>query len=205
MPKMKKIILIVAAYLTSVAHADSAVLTNFLANAKTIKANFSQTIVTGKKSRTTLGTMEISRPNKFRWEYTQDQQLIVSDAKQIYLYDKPLQQVTIRQLGKSIDKSPAAVLAGANDLQSAYKVSDVATKAAGLNWVRIDPKIKNDNNGFQVVLMGFDKQGKLSQMQFTDSFGNKTSISFSNLQTGVAIPASDYTFTPPAGVDVLQE
>lgn len=202
---MKKIIVIAAVYLSNLAYADSAVLTNFLANAKTIKANFSQTIVTGKKSRTTVGTMEISRPNKFRWEYTQDQQLIVSDAKQIYLYDKPLQQVTVRQLGSSIDKSPAAVLAGANDLQSGYKVSDSTLKTAGLNWVKIEPKSKNDNNGFQVVLMGFDKQGKLSQMQFTDSFGNKTSISFSNLQTGVVIPASEYVFTPPAGVDVLQE
>ncbi len=202
---MKKIIVIAAVYLSNLAYADSAVLTNFLANAKTIKANFSQTIVTGKKSRTTVGTMEISRPNKFRWEYTQDQQLIVSDAKQIYLYDKPLQQVTVRQLGSSIDKSPAAVLAGANDLQSGYKVSDSTLKTAGLNWVKIEPKSKNDNNGFQVVLMGFDKQGMLSQMQFTDSFGNKTSISFSNLQTGITIPASEYVFTPPAGVDVLQE
>ena len=202
---MKKIIIIAAVYLSNLAYADSEVLTNFLANAKTIKANFSQTIVTGKKSRTTVGTMEISRPNKFRWEYTQDQQLIVSDSKQIYLYDKPLQQVTVRQLGSSIDKSPAAVLAGANDLQSGYKVSDSTLTTAGLSWVKIEPKTKNDNNGFQVVLMGFNKQGKLSQMQFTDSFGNKTSISFSNLQTGIVIPASEYVFKPPVGVDVLQE
>ena len=52
-----------------------------LSQAKTMKADFSQTVISGKKSRTTTGTMEIARPNKFRWEYTQDQQLIVSDAQ----------------------------------------------------------------------------------------------------------------------------
>lgn len=202
---MKKILFVVLGLYASLSLAESSVLNNFLANAKTIKANFSQTIVSGKKSRTSNGTMEISRPNKFRWEYTQDQQLIVSDAKQIYLYDKPLQQVTIKQLGQSIDKSPAAVLAGATNVNSLYKVSDTNNKQDGLDWVQIVPKAKNDNNGFQVVLMGFDKANKLSKMQFTDSFGNKTSLTFSDLQTGVSIPDSEYQFKTPAGVDILQQ
>lgn len=191
--------------ITAHVYADQAALDNFLANAKTMKADFTQTIVTGKKTRTSHGTMEIMRPNKFRWEYTEDKQLIVSDSSKIYIYDQPLQQVTIKPLGSSIDKSPAAVLAGANNIKTIYKISDMPPIKDGLNWTKIEPKQVNDNNGFQVVMMGFDKNGKLSSMQFVDNFGNKSTLVFSNLQTGVVIPASDFKFKAPAGVDVVEQ
>ena len=206
MINLKKKIVLVLCLATSVAYADSAILNNFLAHAKTMKADFTQTVTMGKKTRTSVGTMEISRPNKFRWEYTKDQQLIVSDAQKIYIYDKPLQQVTVKKLGQSIDKSPAAVLAGANNVQKMYDVSDVPTnKKDGLSWVKIAPKLQNDNNGFQVVQMGFDSQQKLSEMEFVDSFGNQTVLTFTNLKTGMLIPAQDFQFTAPAGVDVSEQ
>lgn len=186
-------------------YADADSLNDFLANAKTIKADFTQTIVTGKKTRVTSGSMEIERPNKFRWEYVKDQQLIISDAKNIYIYDKPLQQVTVKTLGQSIDKSPAALLAGANNIKTLYTISDYKSSDDGLSWIKVEPKTKNDNNGFQVVLMGFDNQHKISAMQFIDTFGNKTNLKFSNVQTGMNLPASDFNFTPPSGVDVLQQ
>lgn len=201
---MKKFLVILAA-VSSYVYADSAALDNFLSNAKTMKADFTQTVVTGRKTRTTHGTMEIMRPNKFRWEYTEDKQLIVSDASKIYIYDQPLQQVTVKGLGTSIDKSPAAVLAGANNIKSLYKISSVADKGDGLNWVKIEPKAANDNNGFQTVLMGFDSKQKLSSMQFIDNFGNQSTLKFSNLQTGVNIPAADFKFKAPAGVDVVEQ
>jgi chaperone LolA len=200
---MKKLLLVTL--FCGSCYADSTTLNEFLANAKTFKADFSQTIVTGKKTKVTTGTMEISRPNKFRWEYIKDQQLIVSDAKNIYIYDKPLQQVTVKPLGQSIDKSPAALLSGANDIQKLYKISDESSINDGLNWVKIEPKAKNDNNGFQVVMMGFDSGHKISAMKFTDTFGNKTDLKFSNVQTGINLPASDFDFVAPAGVDVLQQ
>lgn len=201
----KLILMIVSCGVLSLAHADDNALNNFLANAKTIKADFTQTVVTGKKSRVTTGTMEIQRPNKFRWEYIKDQQLIVSDSKNIYIYDKPLQQVTVKSLGQSIDKSPAALLAGANNIKSLYNISDYKSGGDNLQWVKVEPKSSADNNGFQTVLMGFDSDGKIAAMQFVDTFGNKTSLKFSNVQTAVTIPASDFQFTPPKGVDVLQQ
>ena len=42
-------------------------------------------------------------------------------------------------------------------------------------------------------------------MKFTDNFGNKTNLKFSNLQTGVKIPDSDFQFKIPAGVDVAEQ
>lgn len=203
---MKKFIALALTAAVSCAYADSSELNAFLAQAKTLKADFTQTVISGKKTRTSAGTMEIERPNKFRWEYTAEQQLIVSDAKNIYIYDKPLQQVTVKALGQSLDKSPAAVLAGANTVQKLYVVNDIgSSKKDGLKWVEILPKAQNDNNGFQRVAMGFTPQHQLSTMEFIDNFGNHTILKFSNLQTGIKLPESDFKFTPPAGVDVSQQ
>ena len=50
--------------------------------------------------------------------------------------------------------------------------------------------------------MGF-KSNQLAQMELTDSFGNLTHISFSNLKKNPSIPASAFRFTPPKGADVM--
>ena len=180
-------------------------LDSFLQNKNsTISANFTQTVFGVKKNKVSVGVMEISRPNKFRWEYTEDGQLIVSDSKTISIYDKPLQQVTQRKLGSSLGKSPAALLAGGSDIKMAYNVQNLP-ESGGVEWVSLTPKNAADNNGFKAVQMGFNaKDQTLAQMKFTDSFDNKSSISFTNVKTGVTIPESDFKFTPGPGVDVIK-
>lgn len=185
------------------AHASGVqALDNFLQNQNsTLSASFSQTVFGNKKNRITSGVMEIARPNKFRWEYVTDGQLIVSDGKMIYIYDKPLKQVTEKKLSKSLGKSPALLLAGGGSIKQDYIVSDLPS-SNGIEWVKLVPKNSGDNNGFKQVQIGFD-HNNLAQMKFIDNFDNKSSITFTNVQTGVNIPMSDFTFTPPNGVDVI--
>lgn len=202
---MKKIITILLTGFVLQSYADTSSLSKYLSNMKTMKADFTQVITTGKKNRTSVGKMEILRPNKFRWEYTADQQLLISDAKNIYIYDKPLQQVTVKPLNKSIDKSPASLLAGSNNINKSYRITNLSNSGDKLTWFKIEPKAVNDNNGFQVVLMGFSADGKISAMKFTDTFGNQTQLQFSNVKTGIDIPNSEFQFTAPAGVDVLKD
>lgn len=190
----------------SVTYADGLkALDSFLQNKNsTISANFSQTVYGNKKNKVSVGVMEISRPNKFRWEYTEDGQLIVSDSKIISIYDKPLQQVTQRKLGSSIGKSPAALLAGSSNIKQVYSVQNLPEND-GLEWVSLTPKNATDNNGFKSVQIGFNARNQmLAQMKFTDSFNNKSSISFTNVKTGIALAENDFKFTPPPGVDIIK-
>lgn len=191
--------------ITRLAHADGVQsLDSFLRNA-TISADFTQTVYGVKRNKVSQGSMQIERPNKFRWEYQQDGQLIVSDSKNIYIYDKPLQQITKRRLNSSLGKSPALLLAGGTDIKKYYNVS-ASPESSGLEWVNLAPKNINDNNGFKSVAMGFTKSsGLLSQMKFTDSFDNKSAISFNNVKVGMKFPASTFNFSPPAGVDVIKD
>ncbi len=200
---IKKMILVSMCVLGGVAYADAMKsLDGFLKN-KQVSGDFTQTVYGNKKNRVSVGTMQIDRPNKFRWEYVKDEQLIISDSKNIYIYDKPLKQVTVKKLNSSIGKSPALLLAGGVDVKKNYTISAMA-ESAGLEWVSLTPKNISDNNGFKSVAMGFAKTTHLlSQMKFTDSFDNKSAIDFTNVKVGVKIPDSTFTFTPPKGVDVI--
>lgn len=201
----KKIIIISMYVLSSLSHADAMkALDNFLQNTS-IAADFTQTVYGSKKDRISQGTMQIERPNKFRWEYVQDGQLIISDNRNIYIYDKPLQQVTQKKLNDSLGKSPALLLAGGTDIKKYYTIALLPDNNDGLEWVSLKPRNINDNNGFKTIAIGFNKTTQLlSQMKFTDSFDNKSSINFTNVKTGIKVPASTFVFIPPKGADVIK-
>lgn len=201
---LKKILGIGLSLFISLANADALKsLDNFLFNTS-ISSDFTQTVYGVRKNKISVGKMQIERPNKFRWEYVDDGQLIVSDGKTIYIYDKPLQQVTQKPLNDSLGKSPALLLAGGRDIKKYYNVA-VLPSSESLEWVNLTPSNVSDNNGFKMVTIGFNPgNGSLSQMKFIDNFGNKSMINFSNVKVGVRAPSSTFNFTPPTGVDVIK-
>lgn len=182
---------------------------NFLKNKNsTISANFTQVVFGTRKDTTSTGTMEISRPNKFRWQYANQKgvsgQLIMSDGKTIFVYDKDLAQVTQKKLTNSIDRSPALLLAGGSNLHEIYNVTAIPS-TDGLDWVSLVPKKVDDNNGFKKVEIGFNKTtGNLAQMRFTDSFDNKSKIVFSNVNMYAKFGPSEFNFKAPSGTDVIK-
>jgi outer membrane lipoprotein carrier protein len=202
MRKLLCLILIVNGYV----YADGILaLDKFLQDKNsTISANFSQTVYGNKKNKVSTGTMEIKRPNKFRWQYNGGGQLIVSDGETIYIYDKPLQQVTEKKFNGSLGKSPALLLAGGSDIKSFYVIKN-DQESAGLEWVSLTPKNPDDNNGFQLIKIGFSKKTNLlAQMKLVDSFSNRSEISFSGVKTGIKIPNSEFQFVVVHGVDVIK-
>lgn len=169
----------------------------------TMSANFTQTVFGKRKNRVTEGSMEIQRPNKFRWEYANGGQLIISDGRQIYIYDSSLQQLTIKKLTKTLGRTPALLLAGGVDIKQVYNIVP-EPDAGGLEWVLLVPKNKNDNNGFKSIALGFSKSDyQLAMMQFEDSFGNKSQIKFTNFKSQIKIPASEFKFAVAKGTDVV--
>ncbi len=176
----------------------------FLQSTRTLKAEFAQIVVAknGRKPQQSSGIVSISRPGKLRWEIVKPYpQLIVGDGEKIWIYDQELQQVTVRKAGQAIGSSPAALLAGNNDLEKNFTLKD-AGNAEGLSWLEAMPK--NSDSGFDKIRMGF-AGGDLKAMELSDSFGQTTIISFTRLERNPALPANHFKFTPPAGVDVIGE
>ena len=179
-------------------------LRDFFNNTTTMRAQFSQVVndKQGRKIQEVDGTMQLQRPNKFRWDYKKPyEQQIVSDGKQVFLYDTELQQVTIRELSKSLGSSPAALLAGGEAVEKSFTLKN-ATRKDGLAWVLALPKDKE--SGFERVLLGF-KADKLRKMELYDSFSHVTLITFDEVERNPILQEATFLFTPPKGVDVVGE
>ena len=177
---------------------------DFFNNTQTMRAKFSQ-MVTDNKSRKVQeveGTMQLQRPNKFRWDYNKPyEQQIISDGIDVFLYDTDLQQVTVRALSKAIGSSPAAMLAGGSAVDKGFVLKN-ANRKDGLTWVLALPKDKD--SGFDRVLLGF-KDEKLRKMELYDSFNHITSITFDAVERNPVLRDTTFLFTPPKGVDVVGE
>lgn len=185
------------------AQADSlARLDNFVDGTKALKAQFSQSVFdrNGRKTQEASGTLFLSRPGKFRWVYTKPYaQLIVGDGKKLWIYDEDLDQVTVRKLDQAIGESPAALLAGNNDMAKLFDLKDTGDKD-GLEWLEATPKGKEGS--FEKVRMGF-RGNDLATMELQDNFGQTTQLRFTSLERNPAMGGSLFRFTPPKGVDVI--
>jgi outer membrane lipoprotein carrier protein len=179
-------------------------LRSFLTEAKTLKANFEQIVTdrNGKVLQQSSGSMEFSRPGKFRWEYVKPyKQLVVGDGQKLWLYDPDLNQVTVRKLDKAVGSSPAALLAGDAEIEKNFNLKD-AGAANKLNWVEATPK--SSESTFEQVRMGFSGN-ELSVLELKDNFGQNTIIRLAGVQLNGKFPSSDFTFTPPKGADVISD
>lgn len=192
-------------FFSSVARADGvSSLKDFFNNTQSMRAKFHQMVNDnkGRKVQEVDGTMQLQRPNKFRWDYSKPyEQQIISDGKQVFLFDAELQQVTIRDLSKAIGSSPAAMLAGGEAVEKSFTLKN-ATRKDGLTWVLALPKDKD--SGFDRVLLGF-KAEKLRKMEMYDSFNHVTLITFEDVERNPALQEATFLFTTPKGVDVVGE
>lgn len=177
-------------------------LKKFNADTDGISGTFSQTVKSKKRTQTASGEFKILRPGQFRWEYTKPyKQLIVGDGKTIWLYDTDLAQVTKSAQNQTIGDSPAAILSNKNALDSSYTLKEDGSKN-GVDYVLAKPK--RNNAGYQFIKIGF-KGEQLATMQLKDSFGNETTIRFDSINTHPKLSKSQFSFTPPKGVDVLSQ
>ena len=175
---------------------------DFLKTTRTLKADFSQSVLgkNGRKPQLSSGSVAISRPGKLRWEIVRPYpQLVVGDGEKIWIHDPELQQVTVRKAGQAISGSPAALLAGNNELERNFTLRDTGDQD-GLAWVEATPKAAE--SGFEKVRLGF-AGSDLKAMDLFDSFGQTTQIRFSRIEKNPALPASTFSFKPPAGADVI--
>lgn len=179
-------------------------LKTFIGDTRTAKATFMQTVTdqNGKARQKSEGTLAFSRPGKFRWVYQKPyEQLIVGDGSKLWIYDADLEQVTVRKLGDALGSSPAALLAGNNDIEKHFTLKD-AGSSDGLEWLEARPRDKEST--FESVRMGFSGN-TLAAMELKDSFGQTTLLKFSALEKNPALNPAEFKFTPPKNADVISD
>lgn len=211
---------------TATAPASSAPtpLDRYLKNLKTLRVKFLQTVADahGAEVGRSTGTLIVERPGKFRWDIHPQEtaqpasagksgtaaptgsagggQLMVSDGRNLWYLDRDLQQVTVRPMTAALSATPAMLLSGTVDVRQHFTETS-AGKRDGLDWVYVEPRSAQAD--FKSALFGFDAKGTLQRMILEDKLGQIVTIIFQDVEVNVPVPASELTFTPPPGADVI--
>ena len=178
-------------------------LQKFLDGLTTLTAQFEQQLFDeyGELIETSAGRVAISRPGKFRWEYRSPyNQLIVTDAQTLWVYDADLEQLTVNPFADTATGSPAELLVGEMDIDRHYSLVEHRDDD-GMIWISLTPR--KQETQYNAIDIGFDDDG-FKAMRLKDNLNQLTVIHFAATLRNIDISADEFSFTPPVGVDVMR-
>jgi len=205
----KTICFLVLAVATSSAHAQSSVddlgeklVNEFLTDVITLESRFEQSLIDAEGSiiERTSGTLEISRPTRFRWSYSEPyEQWLVADGTNIWSYDLDLEQVTVKPQSEALANTPALLLGGSENALEQFDFGGTTVEEI-TTWVRLEPKDKL--SGFNRVELGFI-DNELRRMVFFDNLEQTTLVALHDVKVNEPIDAARFEFQVPDGVDLV--
>ncbi|WP_293600759.1 outer membrane lipoprotein carrier protein LolA [Polynucleobacter sp. 39-46-10] len=194
-------------------------LRQFVRNSKTAEGDFMQQQLRAPKAnepqdkglkvvRQTQGRFVFQRPGRFIWDTQKPyEQKLIADGKQLILWDKDLNQATFRPAGQALAATPAAILFGETSLDQHFELVDGEDRL-DMKWVALVPK-KNPNakNGndlpYTKISVGM-ANGLPKALELIDGLGSVVLVTLDRIQLNINLPASRFTFNPPAGAEVLR-
>lgn len=182
---MKKLIMLICSLFVSFA-ADATIDKNLVQSAEKylnsiggLQGSFTQ-VANGKSEQ---GLFSMLRPGRVRLDYKNAPIQLIADGKDLYFYDKSLDQITTVPL----TSTPAGILVRKKiDLQHAD--INVSETSSNKNTFTLKMNLR-DQEGLGYMSVVFDKSPvKLNSWSVVDATGNKTDVVFSNLK-----PKSDFS------------
>lgn len=200
---MKKNVIAVFCLLMSIvtfasAQTDSELLQQKLAKFNALNTHFSQQVIDpeGEVIQESVGKLIISRPGNFYWEVTSpEEELIVSNGIDVWLYNPFIEQVTIMNFADAIAGTPFALLSGAD----------------AANWSNFDVKftagqfvITNnaDNTNKNKFIFRFDKEDNIAGFSVIEELGQKSIFKLTNNKKAETLNADFYNFKIPQGIEI---
>lgn len=184
-------------------------LDTFMKGTKDLQASFTQTVYNKRGEETSKGRMWVAKPGKFYWDYqSPNPQKIISNGKKVYHYDIDLEQISIRGRDELVGDVAVELLNGEDNISRNYNIDRVVknlTPPRLQKWVgngvtyRLKPKTRQEEYDALWVIL----DGNSISAVMIDGGSSQTILNFTNMKRNVGIPASQFEFTPPKGVDVV--
>jgi outer membrane lipoprotein carrier protein len=174
----------------------------FIEDVESFSGNFEQVLIDadGEVIERTTGTLEISRPGKFRWSYVEPyEQWLIADGLNIWSYDVDLAQVTVKPQADALANTPALLLSGSADALDQFDYEGSYDETV-TTWVKLAPR--NTDSGFLRMELGFIDD-TLNRMVFFDNLEQTTLVEFRDVAVNDQIDPARFEFLVPDDVDVV--
>jgi outer membrane lipoprotein carrier protein len=206
-------IIFIAAYAVSARAGGLESLEAFVKTRQVGRAEFTQVVTApprdgqAARSKTSSGSFEFLRPNRFRFVYRKPfEQTIVADGQTLWLHDVDLNQVTARKQAQVLGSTPAALIAAAPRPGSAcggtFNLQD-APDRDGLQWVEATPRQRDTS--LRKTCGGLQAAPIWRCWTFWTALASARCLPSPNLQTNATLSPELFQFKPPAGADVIRQ
>jgi outer membrane lipoprotein carrier protein len=168
----------------------------------TLTTNYSEHYTGMGLDRTETGTLLLKKPGRMRWNYSAPVgKVFILDGKFGWFYTPGDNQAT-RIPAKKLDdlRSPLRLLLGHTQLQKELDSLTVTPDGAGF---RISGVPKGMAQRVKLLSLTVTATGSIQAMRLEEIDGSVTEFTFTAMHESLPIPDSTFTFTAPAGVDVV--
>lgn len=167
-----------------------------------LRAHYTERYAGMGMDRTESGTLLLKKPGRMRWNYDNPVgKVFVLDGKFAWFYtpgDAQAQKIPAKQLDDL--RSPLRFLLGHTQLKKELDNLTVTPDGQGF---RIAGVPKGMEQRVTSLTLGVTAAGAIQTMRLEEVGGAVTEFAFSAMEENVAVKSSDFVFTPPAGVSVV--
>jgi outer membrane lipoprotein carrier protein len=154
-------------------------------------------------NRAEEGILLLKKPGRMRWSYADPVgKVFVLDGKFAWFYtpgDPQVQRIPAKQLDDL--RSPLRFLLGHTQLSKELEHIVVTPTATGF---RIAGTPKGMAQRLKLLALTVTATGSIQQMSLEEIDGSVTEFAFSDMQENMPVKDSDFTFTPPEGVTIVE-
>lgn len=156
----------------------------------------------GQAVQRSNGQFAVMKPGKFYWQTLEPyEQLLVSNAQTIWLYDPDLEQVTVKSFSSEANQLPIRILSGEFELLD-KEFSLTREQAESKTIFHLTPLQAQSN--IQVIDLTFIEQD-LTSMKVTDTTHTATEFYFRQRQPLTPADKRKFDFNIPEGADVFHD
>jgi outer membrane lipoprotein carrier protein len=152
--------------------------------------------------RTESGTLLLKKPGRMRWSYDQPEgKVFVLDGKFAWFYtpgDAQAQRVPAKQLDDL--RSPLRFLLGHTQLKKELGGVAVTNDSHGIHITGVPVGMEQR---IKLLTLDVTAAGAIEHMKLEELDGATTEFLFTKMEENVPVREGDFSFTPPAGVPVV--
>ncbi len=170
---------------------------------RTLRARYTERYTGMGLDRTESGTLELRKPGLMRWAYDAPTgKLFVLDGHFAWFYTPGDAQVT-RAPAKQLDdlRTPLRLLLGHTQLAKELDHPTITTAANNTYTITGVPHAMADRVKSLSLTVTVD--GAITAMRIEETTGAVTAFTFTDQKEDIPLPPSDFTFTPPAGLPIV--
>lgn len=168
-----------------------------------LRTRYTETYAGMGLTRSESGTLTLKKPGRMLWQYDQPAgKVFVLDGKFAWFYtpgDAQAQRIPAKQMDDL--RTPLRFLLGHTELRKELESIAITPTATGFHITGIP---RGMQTRVRQLSLDVGADGAISSMKLEEVDGASTTFTFTDMREGVPIPNSDFLFSPPQGIAVVE-